>query len=134
MSRPQVWLNPRKVTVTLVTAPPKPLMLMTDGYGDSRWAPVEVTLEQVGGSGPATTGNVAASRDRFVDIHFFDVVGAQAGDVFKFRAMGSSDGRAVFSGITFDVAAVPEPSTLVLLALGTIGVTAIGRAKRRIGS
>ena len=63
--------------------------VMTDGYGDSRWAPVEVTLEQVGGSGPVTTGNVAASRDRFVDIHFFDVVGAQAGDVFKFRAMGS---------------------------------------------
>ena len=88
--------------------------VMTDGLDGSNWAATEVLLDQVtGGStivGTATSGAVV--RNRFVDIHTFDIIGAQPGDTFAVFAKASSDGNGAISGITFDV--VPEPASAVL--------------------
>jgi hypothetical protein len=81
--------------------------VMTDGLDANQWAATEVLLAQVSGSPPAIVGTPVSSgsltRDRFVDLHFFDIVGAQPGDQFAIFAKASSDGDGAISGITFDV-------------------------------
>jgi hypothetical protein len=82
--------------------------VMTDGLDADRWAATEVLVAQVSGSPiPTIVGTPASSgsltRNRFVDIHFFDIVGAQPGDQFAVFAKASSDGNGAISGITFDV-------------------------------
>ena len=82
--------------------------VMTDGLDANQWAATEVLLAQVSGSPvPAIVGTPVSSgsltRNRFVDMHFFDIVGAQPGDQFAIFAKASSDGNGAISGITFDV-------------------------------
>ncbi|WP_231956349.1 PEP-CTERM sorting domain-containing protein [Posidoniimonas polymericola] len=86
--------------------------VMTDGLDSTNWAPSEVIMQQVNGTATATTGTVA--KNRFVDMHLFDVTGAQAGDEFVFLAYNPGGGSAGVSGFSFDY--VPEPASLALSA------------------
>jgi len=54
-----------------------------------------------------------------MDVAFFDITGAVAGDVFTANA-NAVGGISHLGGITFDV--VPEPSSFALLA-GMFGLT-----------
>lgn len=90
--------------------------VMTDGLDANNWASTEVLLHQVSGAnaiiGTATSGAVV--RNRFVDIHTFDIVNAQPGDTFAIFSKASSDGWGSVAGVTFDV--TPEPTSALLFA------------------
>jgi len=88
--------------------------VMTDGLDDTIYAAAEVFLSHVVYDSEAQTIDVLSTvssgvvtRNRFVDMHFFDISGAQAGDQFVFSAMkGAGDpghASAGISGFTFDV-------------------------------
>src|SRR5690606_35987017 len=74
------------------------------------WAATEILLAQVSEVTeeivglPVTTGEVV--RNRFVDMHFFDITDAQPGDQFAILAKASSDGFGAISGVTFDTFAI----------------------------
>ena len=100
--------------------------VMTDGLDSEYWAPSEVILQQVVGGAPvgaATTGTVA--KNRFVDMHFFDITGAAPGDEFVFLASNPNGGSAGVAGFSFDF--IPEPSSAVLCALAAIAGFGIRR-------
>lgn len=99
--------------------------VMTDGLDSPDWAATEVLLHQIGDANSivqtATTSTLV--RNRFVDIHTFDIVGAQPGDTFAIFARGPAapfQGNGGISGVTFDV--VPEPASAGLVA----GLLAVG--------
>jgi len=98
--------------------------IMTDGMDNSTFAPGNVYLRQEGGDW-ASSNFLAGNR--FVDMHFFDVVGAQPGDTFIMS--GTAPGRV--SGFSFDVVqqVIPEPGTLALLVPAILGVGLI-RSRR----
>jgi len=99
--------------------------VMTDGLDGTDFAASEVLLHQIGAGnsiiGTATSGTV--TRNRFVDIHTFDVIGAQPGDTFAVFAKAPQDGfgQGAISGVTFD--AVPEPASA---AVGAIALAVCG--------
>ena len=117
--------------------------VITDGLNDSVWAATEVLLHQVTGrntivaAGTTETlpyGNIQAPPNyvpginRMVDIHMFDIVGAQPGDTFAIFAKGPATGQGLgaISGVTFDY--VPEPGS-ALLAM--FGMALCGLVRRR---
>ena len=105
--------------------------VMTDGLDSTQWAPTEVLMQQTSGGGligsPVTTGTV--TRNRFVDMHVFEIDGAQAGEQFAFMVRGQAGGSAGVAGFAFDVV-VPEPAT-VGMSLAMVGaVVAVGRRRR----
>jgi hypothetical protein len=79
--------------------------VMTDGLDATIWAPTEVLMQQTSGGGlvgaPVTTGTVI--RNRFVDMHVFEIDGAQAGEEFVFMVRGEAGGSAGVAGFAFDV-------------------------------
>src|SRR3989304_3890208 len=82
--------------------------VMTDGLDATIFAAGEVFLTHAVGNVPdVTISSGVLARDRFVDMHFFDITGAQAGDQFVFSAKkGAGDpawGNAGISGFSFDV-------------------------------
>ncbi len=82
--------------------------VITDGLDSTIFAAAEVFLTHAVDNVPdVTVSSGQLTRNRFVDIHFFDITGAQAGDQFVFSAMkGASDpgyASAGISGFTFDV-------------------------------
>ena len=105
--------------------------VMTDGLDSTMWAPTEVLMQQTSGGGligaPVTTGTV--TRNRFVDMHVFEIDGAQAGEQFIFMVRGQSGGSAGVAGFAFDVV-VPEPATAGMALAMTAAVFAIGRRRR----
>lgn len=161
--------------------------VMTGGMDNENFVPDEVFIQQYEGPTPvgAPLGTGALSgplRDRFVDMHFFDILGAEEGDLIVFGVMAGANsfGNAGVAGFSFDVLAeapgdadfnsdgdvdgqdflmwqrgespqplspadlalwqaefgggaiasgtsIPEPAAL---ALGLIGLAAIGRRKR----
>jgi hypothetical protein len=80
--------------------------VITDGLDGEQWAATEVLFAQVSDQTndivglPVTTGSL--ERNRYVDIHFFDVIDAQPGDQFAILAKASSDGFGAISGVVFD--------------------------------
>ena len=72
-------------------------------------SPAQLRLRQTSG-GTANSGLMGAStdRDRDGDYYFFDVVGAQTGDVFVLSGVndGGHSSNGVY-GVTFDILAVP---------------------------
>ena len=98
--------------------------VMTDGLDATQWAASEVVLAEVSGSPtPSVVGSVSSgtvTRDRFIDIHTFDIVGAQPGDSFAIMARAASGGFGAISAVTFDV--IPEPASIgiALTALGAL--------------
>lgn len=105
--------------------------VMTDGLDSTIWAPTEVLMQQTSGGGligsPVTTGTV--TRNRFVDMHVFEINGAQAGEQFVFMVRGQGGGSAGVAGFAFDVV-VPEPATAGMALAMTGAVIAIGRRRR----
>ena len=83
--------------------------VMTDGLDATIWAPTEVLMQQTSGGGligtPVTTGTV--TRNRFVDMHVFEINGAQAGEQFVFMVRGEGGGSAGIAGFAFDVLTAP---------------------------
>jgi hypothetical protein len=90
--------------------------VMTDGLDSTNFTPTEVQLQQVTTAGgtptvvqSSTTGAIPTSfgdgRDRFVDMHFFDITNAQSGDQFAFAVRGELGGghSAGISGFSFDI-------------------------------
>lgn len=74
--------------------------VMTDGLDNSDVSPGQVFLKHVGG---VEQGSKILSPNRFVDISFFDVSDAQAGDMFVISAApGPKQVGAGISGILFD--------------------------------
>jgi hypothetical protein len=98
--------------------------VMTDGLDNEyNFNPKEVHLQQVDlgtgvpvvissidtgvipdGLGLSGTEDYIPGRNRFVDLHFFDIAGAQPGDQFVFAVRGAvGAGSAGIAGFTFDV-------------------------------
>ena len=82
--------------------------VMTDGLDATIFAAGEVFLTHAVNNVPdVTISSGTLVRDRFVDMHFFDITGAQAGDQFIFSAKkGAGDpgyANAGISGFTFDI-------------------------------
>lgn len=83
--------------------------VMTGGGDSENFAPAEVYLQQFNGTTPIGTplgsGQLSGDlKDRFVDMHFFDIVDAQPGDTFAIGVMAgpNSFGNAGVAGISFD--------------------------------
>lgn len=98
--------------------------VMTDGYDDAVWSATEVLLARVSNAGSVleivSTG--AVNRDRFVDMHTFDILGATPGDNYAVFAKGVSPGNGGIAGVAFD--SVPEPCSLaMLLVAGVFGLS-----------
>ena len=78
---------------------------------------VQLAITAIGGliavAGLAWTSG-AVVRNRFVDIHTFDIVNAQPGDTFAIFSKASADGWGSVAGVTFDV--TPEPTSAILFA------------------
>jgi len=82
--------------------------VMTDGLDADHFAAAEVFLSHIVNDMPvATISSGQIARNRFVDMHFFDITGAQPGDQFVFSAMkGAGDpdfADAGISGFSFDI-------------------------------
>ena len=83
--------------------------VMTGGGDSENFAPAEVYLQQFDGTTPLGTplgsGQLSGDlKDRFVDMHFFDIVDAQPGDTFAIGVMAGANsfGNAGVAGISFD--------------------------------
>jgi len=101
--------------------------IMTDGLDANHWAADEVLLAELEGSSfsnSVTSGSI--DRNRFVDIHTFDIVDAQEGDQFAVLASAAPGGNGSISGVTFDY--IPEPSGLILSLMGMFSM--LGLRKR----
>ena len=90
--------------------------VMTDGLDSTNFTPTEVQMQQINTSTTiptvvqsVTTGVIPTvlgdGRDRFVDMHFFDITNAHAGDQFAFAVRGELGGghSAGISGFSFDI-------------------------------
>jgi hypothetical protein len=84
--------------------------VMTSGNDNANFAPQQVFLQQFNGAtpvgAPLGTGILTGTlKDRFVDMHFFDIIGAQEGDSFVFGAMAGpgSFGNSGIAAFSFDV-------------------------------
>jgi len=104
--------------------------VMNDGLDAGQWTANEVLLAEFDGtdfSNAVSSGTVA--RNRYVDIHFFDIVGAQEGDQFAVLARASGDGWGGISGVTFDY--IPEPSSTALVLIGMLATGSFWRTSAR---
>lgn len=84
--------------------------VITGGSDSENFVPAQVYLQQFEGTTPIGTplgtGSLAGTlKDRFVDMHFFDIIGAEEGDTFAIGAMAgpNSFGNAGVAGFSFDV-------------------------------
>jgi hypothetical protein len=84
--------------------------VMTGGGDNGNFAPAEVFLQEFIGITPVGTSLgtgtlTGAYKDPFVDMHFFDIVGAEEGDQFVFGVMSGPDsfGNSGVAGFSFDV-------------------------------
>jgi hypothetical protein len=86
--------------------------VMTDGLDGVQFAPGEVFLTHLVNQEPvATIGSGTLTPNRYVDMHFFDIVNAQPGDQFLFSAMATPTGStAAVAGFSFDIIVPFVPS------------------------
>lgn len=86
------------------------LGVMSDGGDNGNFAPGEIFIQQFDGTTPIGeplgSGSLSGVyRDRMVDMHFFDITGAQEGDQFVIGVMSGegSFGNSGIAGFSFDV-------------------------------
>ena len=105
--------------------------VMTDGLDATQWAPTEVIMQQSSSGAligtPVTTGTVA--RNRYVDMHIFEIDGAAPGQEFVFLVRGQAGGSAGIAGFAFDTV-VPEPATAGMTLVTGAALIAASRRKR----
>ena len=97
--------------------------VMSDGYNDTVWTATEVLLAQIDNAGAILdiVGSGELVRNRYVDMHLFDIVGGQPGETYAVfaKAPPTGAGGGAIAGVAFD-SVVPEPTSasLLLSALG----------------
>ena len=98
-----------------------------DSVADGAYAPDYISIFS---SATGTIYSSALTRDGTPDMAVFDIVNpaGQTFTVAQWQLAGTNSASAM-SLVTFDVIAVPEPSTLALLAIG--GVAFVIHARRR---
>ena len=98
-----------------------------DSVNDGTYAPNYVGIYS---NATGTVFSSALTRDGIPDMAVFDIVNpnGQTFEVAQWQLAGTNSASAM-SLVTFDVIAVPEPSTLALLAIG--GVAFVIHARRR---
>jgi hypothetical protein len=103
--------------------------VMSDGYDSTVWTATEVLLAQIDAVGTVLdiVGSGTLARNRFVDMHLFDIVGGQPGEHYAVFAKGpaTGDGRGAIAGVAFD--SIPEPTGLCLLLAGVGSLVALPR-------
>lgn len=91
--------------------------VMSDGYDDIAWTATEVKLARVDSLGAILdiVGSGTLTRNRFVDMHTFDIVGGLPGENYAVfaKATASGLGQGGIAGVAFD--SIPEPTGLALL-------------------
>jgi hypothetical protein len=109
----------------------------TNPFAATRTAVTQLDFAAIktGGGGMALDGNAAGNR-KAITFTIKDLA-IDADDLFDFRwtltnpATGLSHGLSVDDFVVTVVATAPEPSTLVLAGIGTIGLLGYGRLRRR---
>jgi hypothetical protein len=100
--------------------------VLTDAAGDTGFVPTAIQLGGPDGSVGVTTTN----RNNAPDMYVFTITGAQANDYFEiWSSPGTHWNVHDLAAVGFDTA--PEPSVLVLLITGVIGLLAYAWRKRK---
>ncbi len=98
--------------------------LLTDNSDNTGWAANNIRIEGPG----AISADQGLVPDGASDLLQFNILGGAAGDIFT--VYGTSNGAGSLIGAaTFDANAIPEPSALVLSAIG-IGIALMFRRRR----
>ena len=95
----------------------------TDGLNGAQFTPGSIGLAEVGIGGGLDEISITANNT--IDMYFFDVTGGvAAGTQFQVFADVGTNNYVTHQLVTLDVAVVPEPSSLVMIALGalTLGI------------
>jgi hypothetical protein len=106
--------------------------VMSDGYDDIVWTATEVLLAKVDSVG--TILDIVSSgtlqRNRFVDMHLFDIVGGQPGDNYAIfaKATAAGLGQGAIAGVAFD-SVIPEPTSLMLIIAGVAAFASLPNRK-----
>lgn len=100
--------------------------IMNDGLNDANFASDSILMRQLGDAASLVSSGTIGGKNRQVDMVFFDVHGAQPGDTFVISASASN---SRIGGISFDVIAIPEPSSLLLIIAAT-GSIAVFRGRK----
>jgi hypothetical protein len=108
--------------------------VMSDGYDDIVWTATEVMLAKVDSVGTILdiVGSGSLARNRFVDMHLFDIVEGQPGDNYAIfaKATATGLGQGAIAGVAFD-SVVPEPTGLTLLMAGAVAVASLPKRNKR---
>jgi hypothetical protein len=106
--------------------------VMSDGYDGTQWTATEVLLAQIDGAGAILdiVGSGELTRNRFVDMHLFDIVGGQPGENYAIFAKGppTGDGSGGIAGVAFD-SVIPEPTGLTLVLAGVAALASLPKRK-----
>ena len=101
--------------------------VMQDILGSSEAAKEEnktlQLIQTLGGTGTSSVVSVrgGSEGDSTPEMYFFDITGVKPGD--QFQVLASNGGTSGYVGaVTWDIAAVPEPSSAALLGLGGIAL------------
>jgi hypothetical protein len=110
--------------------------VMTDGLDGTQFAPGEVFLTRLVNNVPQTTvSSGPLTRNRYVDLHFFDIVDAQPGDQFLFSAKAAVGGEtAAVAGFSFDVITPFTGSQIDLDGNGSIDGNDVLIEQRKLGN
>jgi hypothetical protein len=120
-------------TVLTAGTPDFRLGIANDGLDNAGYSSASVGLRQVAGpSNTGATANLSATANNVIDMHFFDVRGAQIGDQFAVWGIGGAFGYVTHSIVTWDTlgpVTIPEPASLGMLGLAGLGVISRRRAR-----
>ena len=99
------------------------LSVLYDGTWDFAYGTQTFTLTQtVGGGSDSVTSPTLTLAGDGLDVASFDITGIQDGDTFQLTSNKVDISWSLISGVAFDTAAVPEPSTTALLGLGGLAL------------
>ncbi len=121
--------NPDRWSFTVGPGTPSHFRIgvMNDGLNDANFASDSILMRKLGDNASLVTSGLLGGKNRLVDMVFFDIEGAQAGDTFVISASASN---SRIGGISFDVITIPEPTGLALL-FGGIGLLMNSRGRMR---